>query len=386
MAGLFDNMDERIGGIFGRINDKLFNDSDSSGGGGGDTPSTFRSPFSTSRTLGVEPGYNLADKFKSLVPDTRSIRQRREDEIDKARADLNRSNSDVEGEIEFGNTGSQKPTLGKNPGENTFLGAVGEYFKTAKTNWKDNGGFEALMSKPEFGIGLSLLQQASEGKSIGEAGLKAALDGGLISRQYAKQIAARAKVIGPATAAQTEQIKARLLASGYGSSPSWYKQIITAIRGGSATAEQDMAIAEMAKNAAKLAKDAAESGRGQAVDYGVYEEQAILKYIRENGLDKGSINPLDRGAIQGSDKLNKDISKIPKDRQRQLGGPVTKDRSYLVGEVGPEVFIPKVSGKIVSTDDSKIINLLLESNPQLKSVSPARAEKILRNRFPDYFE
>jgi len=30
--------------------------------------------------------------------------------------------------------------------------------------------------------------------------------------------------------------------------------------------------------------------------------------------------------------------------------------------------------------------LLLESNPQLKSVSPARAEKILRNRFPDYFE
>ena len=45
MAGLFDNMDERIGGIFGRINDKLFNDSDSSGGGGGDTPSTFRSPL-----------------------------------------------------------------------------------------------------------------------------------------------------------------------------------------------------------------------------------------------------------------------------------------------------------------------------------------------------
>ena len=44
------------------------------------------------------------------------------------------------------------------------------------------------------------------------------------------------------------------------------------------------------------------------------------------------------------------------------------------------------TGKIVSTDDSKIINLLLESNPQLKNVSPARAEKILRNRFPDYFE
>ena len=72
--------------------------------------------------------------------------------------------------------------------------------------------------------------------------------------------------------------------------------------------------------------------------------------------------------------------------ERQLGGPVAKDKAYLVGEVGPEVFIPKVSGKIVSNDDSKIINLLLEANPNLKGVSPARAEKILRNRFPDYFE
>ena len=77
---------------------------------------------------------------------------------------------------------------------------------------------------------------------------------------------------------------------------------------------------------------------------------------------------------------------IPDSKKRELGGPVTKDKAYLVGEVGPEVFIPKVSGKIVSNDDSKIINLLLEANPNLKGVSPARAEKILRNRFPDYFE
>ena len=66
------------------------------------------------------------------------------------------------------------------------------------------------MSKPEFGIGLSLLQQASEGKSIGEAGLKAALDGGLISRQYAKQIAARAKVLAPITDDQRAEAEAAL--------------------------------------------------------------------------------------------------------------------------------------------------------------------------------
>jgi len=384
MAGLFDNMDERIGGIFGRINDKLFNDSDSSGGGGGDTPNTFRSPFSTSRTLGVEPGYNLADKFKSLVPDTRSIRQRREDEIDKARADLNRSNSDVEGEIEFGNTGSQKPTLGKNPGENTFLGAVGEYFKTAKTNWKDNGGFEALMSKPEFGIGLSLLQQASEGKSIGEAGLKAALDGGLISRQYAKQIAARAKVLAPITDDQRAEAEAALARMNV-REPDFLNKLMNFKTNQPALWREALTkIAEKAQTDAE--KKSLEKG-GQKVrpDY----DKATLDLS-----DSGEINltgPQFFGIRAGTataepSKLNKKLLNIPDKDKRQLGGPVTKDRSYLVGEVGPEVFIPKETGKIVSTDDSKIINLLLESNPQLKNVSPARAEKILRNRFPDYFE
>jgi len=384
MAGLFDNMDERIGGIFGRINDKLFNDSDSSGGGGGDTPSTFRSPFSTSRTLGVEPGYNLADKFKSLVPDTRSIRQRREDEIDKARADLNRSNSDVEGEIEFGNTGSQKPTLGKNPGENTFLGAVGEYFKTAKTNWKDNGGFEALMSKPEFGIGLSLLQQASEGKSIGEAGLKAALDGGLISRQYAKQIAARAKVLAPITDDQRAEAEASLARMNV-REPDFLNKLMNFKTNQPALWREALTkIAEKAQTDAE--KKSLEKG-GQKVrpDY----DKATLDLS-----DSGEINltgPQFFGIRAGTataepSKLNKKLLNIPDKDKRQLGGPVTKDRSYLVGEVGPEVFIPKVSGKIVSNDDSKIINLLLEANPNLKGVSPARAEKILRNRFPDYFE
>ena len=382
MAGLFDKMD--IGGIFGRINDKLFNDPDSSSGSAGDTPSTFRSPFSTSRTLGVEPGYNLADKFKSLVPDTRSIRQRREDDLDKARADLNRSNSDVEGEIEFGYTGSQKPTLGKNPGENTFLGAVGEYFKTAKTNWKDNGGFEALMSKPEFGIGLSLLQQASEGKSIGEAGLKAALDGGLISRQYAKQIAARAKVLAPITDDQRAEAEAALARMNVREPDIFNKLMNFKTNQPALWREALTKIAEKAESDA-IKKSEEKGGQRVRPDY----DKATLDL-----KDAGIINltgPQFFGWRSGTvtaepSKLNKQLLNIPDSRKKQLGGPVTKGTSYLVGEVGPEVFIPKESGKIVSYDDSKIINLLLESNPQLKSVSPARAEKILRNRFPDYFE
>jgi len=68
------------------------------------------------------------------------------------------------------------------------------------------------------------------------------------------------------------------------------------------------------------------------------------------------------------------------------GGPVAKGKTYVVGEGGPEYFLPKQSGKILSNDDSRIFAMLLTANPQLQQVSRTRAEKILRNRFPEYFE
>jgi hypothetical protein len=68
-----------------------------------------------------------------------------------------------------------------------------------------------------------------------------------------------------------------------------------------------------------------------------------------------------------------------------MGGPVAKDSSYVVGEKGPEIFTPKATGKVVSNDDSNVVAMLLDANPQLKNVSLDRATKILKNRFPDYF-
>jgi hypothetical protein len=49
------------------------------------------------------------------------------------------------------------------------------------------------------------------------------------------------------------------------------------------------------------------------------------------------------------------------------------------------MFVPQVDGNIIDNDDTKVVNMLLESNPQLKNVSRARAVKILKARFPDYF-
>lgn len=275
-----------------------------------------------------------------------------------------------------------KTPVPMNKGESTFLGAVGEYFNNAQKTWKDKGGFDALMSNPQFGIGLSLLQQASEGKTIGASALKAMVDGGIISETYAKKIAARGSVTGPATAAQIEAVKAKLAASGLAGEPTYFEKIKDMFKGESTTAKQDMAYGEIYKLAEKKAKAVAKTGKEVNIDD--YLEEAAREYIATN---KGVVGGSGFG-ILGEKSITKkvDTTKQKILEARELGGPVTKDKSYLVGEVGPEVFIPKVSGKIVSNDDSKIINLLLEANPNLKNVSPARAEKILRNRFPDYFE
>ena len=68
------------------------------------------------------------------------------------------------------------------------------------------------------------------------------------------------------------------------------------------------------------------------------------------------------------------------------GGPVRANKAYVVGEEGPEYFLPKESGKVISNDDSRIFAMLLAANPQLQQVSKTRAEKIMRSRFPEYFD
>jgi hypothetical protein len=143
---------------------------------GGSYPS-FRSPISTSRALGVEPGYNLLDKLKSLMPDTRSIRQRRESEFDIARSGLDTSGASVEGEIEFGNTGFGKDTTTTPPPSTTVTNVPTELtdeeqlIKQTQLYQKLLGGDEAksqavydalLAASPAFFKGKNLKEAAPE--------------------------------------------------------------------------------------------------------------------------------------------------------------------------------------------------------------------------------
>jgi hypothetical protein len=160
-------VDSRGTGITSGLDDSGYADGGRVGFQVGGSYPSFRSPISTSRTFGVEPGYNLLDKFKSLIPDTRSIRQRREDE---ARLGL-----DIKGAIELGNTEPEKDTTPPPPpsGSNIprELTEEEQLIKQTQLYQKLLGGDEAksqavfdalLAASPAFFKGRNLREAAPE--------------------------------------------------------------------------------------------------------------------------------------------------------------------------------------------------------------------------------
>ena len=127
----------------------------------------------------------------------------------------------------------------------------------------------------------------------------------------------------------------------------------------------------MAKQAAAMKRE----GKTPVFDTD-FKKKIIKKLYRDGKIKK-------KGGIRGITKAT--LETKPDDTFKQAGGPVTQNQSYVVGETGPEIFTPKQSGNVISNDDSNVVNMLLEANPQLKNVSLDSATKILKNRFPDYF-
>jgi hypothetical protein len=208
MASIFDDLREKGNGLLSDLNNYLFT------GKGSTLPQdSFTDPDTSGldyqRGLPVDPTDKTAGQYGGVF-------DKRLDQypVGQSTPSMTINNKP------YVNPNAKTPTP-MNKGESTFLGAVGEYFNNAQKTWKDKGGFDALMSNPQFGIGLSLLQQASEGKTIGASALKAMVDGGVISEAYAKKIAARGSVTGPATAAQIEAVKAKLAASGLAGKPTY---------------------------------------------------------------------------------------------------------------------------------------------------------------------
>ncbi|MCC8952717.1 hypothetical protein H8B02_04310 [Bradyrhizobium sp. Pear77] len=57
-----------------------------------------------------------------------------------------------------------------------------------------------------------------------------------------------------------------------------------------------------------------------------------------------------KGIFTGGGKSPVNASPAPIAGARALGGPVTFGKPYLVGERGPELFVPGISGRIESND------------------------------------
>jgi len=253
-----------------------------------------------------------------------------------------------------------------------LAGKAGIDFDKAAAQWKEKGGFEGLMSNPAFTMGLAFMQAGAEGKTLGQGSLDNVMKAAGISSHYKRLMEAKAGGVTEVTTGQMDQIKSILGTKGI-SAP-----ILRKMLPGNQSEMYEQAVEDIAfkvqKKVNKMKADAKASGKDIEVGSRLYKK-VIDQMIRDKEIDKkGGLN------IGGYQVIDATLE------TKARGGPVTKGKAYVVGEEGPEVIIPHSSGNVLSTDDSQIFAMLLAANPQLQKVSKARAEKIMRSRFPEYFE
>jgi len=256
-------------------------------------------------------------------------------------------------------------------------------FDKAANTWKDKGGFEGLMANPAFTMGLAFMQAGAQGKSIGNAALDSVAKAAGISQQYKNIIESRKQAPIEATAADISETKELLSKIGI-SEGNWFENFGSKVKaifgkGGSKTPglDFDRAVEEISvQYQAEIAKKQAElKAAGKPTIIRKDDKLKILKKLVKSGVIQKNESFLSKLGITDATI-----------QKREHGGPVEAGKPYVVGEEGPEVIIPKSDGNVLTNDDSQIYAMLLAANPQLQQVSRQRAEKILRARFPEYFE
>lgn len=262
----------------------------------------------------------------------------------------------------------------KDPG--MFKRIFGIDTKTFAENWKNKGGYEGLMANPAFLLGLGIIQSSAQGKPIGSDIFDVAVKSGAISAQYADRMKERQKVLAPVSDAQRDEVRAVLAESDIYES-SIGQKFKAFFKGKNTEAMNRRALDEIYQRAEQLIKADTKKYGGRTIrTRREYIEEATKQLQNEQKIEtseKGILNWLFGRGVQS------------KAKGLAEGGPAKEGKEYIVGEEGPEMFVPEVDGNVINNDDSKVINMLLESNPQLKNVSRARAVKILKARFPDYF-
>jgi len=250
---------------------------------------------------------------------------------------------------------------------------AGVDMKQASANWKDKGGFEGLMSNPAFSLGLALMQSSANGKTINQGILDNFVKSAKISTEFKDRLEAKQGGVIEATEGQMDDIKSVLGTKGI-DKPGWWRKILPGNQSeGYEQAVEDVAVKVQIKVKA-MKKAAKNSGKDIVVGKRLY------KKIIDDMIASGEIKNVGGVNIGGYQVIDSTLEAKAK------GGPVESGKPYVVGEKGPEIIIPTSDGNVLSNDDSQIFSMLLASNPQLQKVSRQRAERVLRNRFPEYFE
>ena len=248
---------------------------------------------------------------------------------------------------------------------------AGVDFDKAAANWKDKGGFEGLMANPAFSLGLALMQSSANGKTINQGILDNFVKSANISKEFKDRLSAKSDVV-EVTEGQTNKIKDVL--GTFGISAPKLRKILP----GNQSESYEQAVEDIAFKVQNKVNAMIKTAKkkGQKIEVG----NRLYKKVIQDMIDSGEIDKKGGLTIGGYNIIDSTLE------ARAQGGPVQEGKPYVVGEKGPEIIIPRSDGNVLSNDDSQIYAMLLASNPQLQKVSRQRAEKILRNRFPEYFE
>ena len=248
---------------------------------------------------------------------------------------------------------------------------AGVDFDKAAANWKDKGGFEGLMANPAFTLGLALMQSSANGKTINQGILDNFVKSAKISTEFKDRLASKSDVV-EVTEGQTNKIKDVL--GTFGISAPKLRKLLP----GNQSESYEQAVEDIAFKVQNKVNAMMKSAKkkGQKIEVG----NRLYKKVIRDMINSGEIDKKGGLKIGGYNIIDSTLE------AKARGGLVEQGKPYVVGEEGPEIIIPTSDGNVLSNDDSQIYAMLLASNPQLQKVSRQRAEKILRNRFPEYFE
>ena len=256
---------------------------------------------------------------------------------------------------------------------------AGISMEDAKENWKNKGGFEGLMSNPAFTLGAALMQSSAQGKTIGAGVLDNFVKAAGISAQFKDRMDARKMEPIQATSGDIAEVKDMLKSINI-EEGNWFENLLGGKKSG---ARYEAAVEEIALEFQKEIREKQaqlkREGKSQVIKR--TDQLRIMERLVKSGKIQKKGSWLSKIGI-----TSETLQDTSGTKGLARGGPVRANKAYVVGEQGPEYFLPKESGKVVSNDDSRIFAMLLAANPQLQQVSKTRAERIIRSRFPEYFD